>query len=129
MKRDDLLRMRGAIAASMVVVFLWAHYFGTPAPPPAKPDVSSAPAPAGPDAPPAGQPGGPAAPAAPAAIQAAPPPVSAEAVVGDANARRTIKTRQHEVDLSARGGRIWSWKLLEFRRVPASPESGVVELV
>lgn len=131
MKSDDILRTVGAIAASMIVIFIYMHYFGSAPPPPAPTVTAPALAPAeAPTQAPAGAPTRAAATTGAAQSAAVPAPTIAEPTVqGDVSARKVLRTAQQEVELTARGGRIWSWRLPEYARLPSDPSQGAVDLV
>lgn len=121
MERNDLLRAALAIALSVVVMFVWQAYF-TPKPQPVPPAAATQAAPA------AAAPAPASTPTAPAAAPGAAPP--AEAIAGDPTFPPvTLRTETQEIQLSPRGGRIVSWKLLKFPAAPGDGSKGDLDLV
>ncbi len=130
MDKQTTLRTTLAIALTLAVVVIWTWLFPPPArqaPPPSPAREMQ------------GEPGAGAADAGPS---------SADSVVEDATAGGedvplvgeviageegqvpvTVRLEHQEVVLTARGGRVLSWKLLDFPRDPSHPEQGPVDLV
>lgn len=120
MEQKDFWRSTIAVLLSMAVVFVWMNYF-TPkevapgAPPSGKTEVA---------------PGAPKKEEAKPALGVPPPPAApAPSLVGDPSFPPvTLKNDQFEITFSPRGGRIMSWKLLSFPKIPTKPEEGAFDL-
>ena len=131
MDRQTTLRTTLVIALTLAIVLLWTWMFPPPAPEPprdvparvteaAEPaaEATGSPAPgpgAGTQAPEAGTPE---------------EPPSGEVIAGEeGQPPLTITLAHQELTLSARGGRVLSWKLLDHPADPQQPELGPVDLV
>ncbi len=121
-----MLRTIAAVVISILILVGWSYFFpgakqrppGATSPPPAT-DVAE-----------------PAAP--PVAHASSPEPDAAAAVEGPSGVATEgeqgqslieIRSPQHEIALTARGGKLVSWKLLDYERVPGDSSKGFVDVV
>ncbi|MCU0231554.1 MAG: membrane protein insertase YidC, partial [Acidobacteria bacterium] len=135
MDRDTTIRTIAAVAISILILVGWSYFFPSQKPqPPAPPAQAAAPmtpAPGADTAPPATAPDAVAPPAGAAtALTPGQEPSAAPAIAGAENQPLVeIKTPQHEIALTARGGKVVSWKLPGYEKVPGDPSKGLIDLV
>ncbi|MBP7148074.1 MAG: membrane protein insertase YidC [Acidobacteria bacterium] len=129
MDRDQTIRTILAIALAVLVMVAWTMLF--PQRPPApQPAPAETPATAQQSAPPAAEPEPGGAGAATPQAGAAPAPAPAAAVAGQAGEPPfEVRTPHVEIEFSARGARVISWKLLGYPSHPQEKKSAPVDLV
>lgn len=130
MDKETGWRIVGFVALALALYLGWSTFFTprTPAPPPAAAGTS---APVSPNVT-ASEPASAARQAAPPTIQpaAAPETAAAPGIAGsEGQAAIDVKTQRWEVSLSARGGRVLSWKLLDHASDPSGDRKELVDLV
>ncbi len=138
MDRDSTIRTIAAVVLSVGILFGWQYLLAPRLlpPEPVRADQPAAPgsaagAPAGAATPPAPAPSAASTAAAPAAeLTPGQPAVTGPSIAGAENQPLIeIRTPQHEITLTARGGKVVSWKLPGYEKVPGDPSKGLVDLV
>ncbi|HHN73788.1 MAG TPA: membrane protein insertase YidC, partial [Acidobacteria bacterium] len=134
MDRETTFRTLAAVGLSIAVMIAWAYFFGPKpgaVPPPAEAQESAAPAPM---EPPTAPPTTSAAVAQRPAAEAAPTPDASgdqwekiEGTSGQANVE--VFTDGQQIVFSARGGRLLSWRLLDYEQLPGADDGRPVDLV
>ncbi|GAB4371919.1 MAG: hypothetical protein Kow0062_07880 [Acidobacteriota bacterium] len=136
MDRQTSLRTVLAIALTLAVVVIWTWLFPPPTRTPAPAEAAPAAAEQVADETTQTAPGDRPAPAggetalAPPEEAAEPAPPTGEVIAGEeGQAPLTLTVDGQEITLTARGGRVLSWKLLDYPRDPSHPDEGPVDLV